>query len=146
MKIMISLANATAGGPPTVHVLGDDATRAFISGWAPAAAAQVQTSRPPRASAVTKYSRSNVETVMPFIVSRGHANRSLALLFAAQEVAEKTKLQGDVTVSEFGGSGATLRLTDAVIAAVNIVNEINGVETVLAYRIEGGAFTFNSTS
>lgn len=144
MKIVISIPRV-GGGPPTVHTLGDDAARWFISGWAPQAVAQVQTSRPVRAASVTKYPRDNVESVMPFTVSRGHGSRAAALLHAAREMSEKPKLKGDVTVSEFGGTGGNVKLTNAVIAAVNVVGEISGVETVLQYRIEGGAFTFNST-
>lgn len=144
MKISISIPRA-AGGPPTVHVLGDDAVREFIGGWAPAVSALVQTSRPPRAGSVTKFTRENKETVMPFIVSRSHATYAAALLFVCREMREKPGLQGDVTISQIGGTAASALIEDAVISNVSIVGEITGVETVLQYRIEGGAFLFNTT-
>lgn len=146
MKITISVPSTTAGAPPSVRVLGDDAVRAFITGWAPEASAIVQTGRYPRATQVTKFARGNIETVMSFITQRTHATRAAALLFIAHEVVELPNLRGTVVVNEIGGSNASIQLENALIAGCRVVNEVHGVETIIAYRIEGGAFNLNSTS
>lgn len=146
MKITISVPSTTAGAPPSVRVLGDDAVRAFITGWAPEASAMLQTGRYPRATQVTKFARGNIETVMPFVTSRTHATRAAALLFVAQETSELPNLRGTVTVNEIGGTGASIKLENAVITGCRVVGEVHGVESIIAYRIEGGAFNLSSTT
>lgn len=143
MKISISVPSATAGGPPSVTVLGDDATGAFITGWLPDVAAVISTARYPRAAAVEKFTRNNTETVFPFRVNREHSSLADALNTIARHCATVPGLQGTVTVTQLGSSGATIRIEDAVISRVRLLN-LSGVSTVLEYIVEGGAFLFNS--
>lgn len=146
MKITIAVANAAPGGPPAIRVLGDDAVRDFIKGWAPEAWVDVQTSAPPRAEQKIKFGRANRESRATFTVDRTHASYAAALTFAGKELSEVPGLQGLVTISQFGGNGsASLTIDDAVIARVSVVGEITGVSTLLAYTIEGGRLRFTGT-
>lgn len=145
MKISISVPSSTAGAPPAVRVLGDDAARDFISGFAPDARALVQTGRYPQAASVTKFARQNIETSFGFVTERVHASYAAAQNFLARELAEVPGLKGTMTIAQIGGSGgSTLRL-EAVISGVRVIS-LSGVTTLIQYTVEGGAFTLTSTT
>jgi hypothetical protein len=112
-------------------VLGDDAEREIITGFADGASVAIQPVPLPRAAKVAHLHRGNQTWELSWATEREHADPAAARLFSIQHKIECLKMKGTLKITV----GSRTFTGPAIISRMNTPADSVGKSTVTTYQV-----------